>query len=258
MTEFNDRTRAEAEVVVTRHLAEVESARRVIAAIDGDADYVALTAQIKALENEVQAEVEKGDAVLRQLLDAEKRCGQLAREVENEQHRHTLTREFNATTVETLRETNVELREALADARKRLEGADRRIGRHQAEIERLKSELADRIVQLESAGKVPEGGARKSPRVLDLSVNARAVRDAVDGMRPDGSKSGAKISFTAADVQAWILAHDPRVVALSLPRIRKALGELEGIRVKKIVTPHREAARWVKLTPIRPARRRKQ
>lgn len=238
MTEFDDRTRAQAEVVVARHLAEVEAARRVIAAIDGE-DYSSLEGEADSLRRELSAEVERSDAITRQL-----------QTLSADNHQLMVARQLDVGTLSNLREANADLRAALADAQRRLERADQRVGRRQAEVTRLKSALGEaqaEIAQLKSAGKAEERGVHKSPREVNLSADARAVLGCIERVAHVGQ------TFTVAQL---VLAGGS-IGRLTTTRIRAALAELEDIAVTKRPPKTKgSATRYERLQTVRAAKRR--
>ena len=258
MTQFNDVIRAQAESARRTHLAEMEAARRVLATVD-DTPYESLDDQVTRLvlaSSRLRERLDTAHEGNRKLLTR-------ATAAEEEVDR---ARRFSETTEKALRDQltlvghKVQIRaEAAAAAAADAQRAHAKVKRLKANVARLKAELdvaqGAPTTQLKSAGKQAPGGEQKSSRAVELSPDARTVRDAVARMRSSDSNL---TPFTASQVRRHMGgALAPAPPAPSLHRIRKALAELEGVRfVKRIQVPRGQATQWRRRPLIHAAKKR--
>ncbi len=254
MTQFNAFTRAQAVVARDIACAEMESARRVVAAIDGD-DHRTLATEIEQLRRDLSRSQER----VASLTEGNQALVARAREAEEGR---AIVIEHTGTTEKHLRERMAELVEqravsgaALDEARCAQIRTSKRLVRSRAEVARLKAELdvaqGAPVAQLKSGRNGGERGEQTLGQPIKLTGDVAAVWEAVREMRPGGDHR----SFRASDVQNQLIrTHANR---LSLPEIRSALQQLQGRGVKPSPSLGRGSAlRWQRTPIIRAAKRK--
>lgn len=257
VTQFDDQIRIAAETAGRAAEAEFESARRVLCTVNGE-KYVPLERHISDLQDELdRLSAEKGNAL--RSLDA------MARERDVTAVKNACLSTDVAHLREALKEAAQDharamdsLRASLTERIDEIDRLNRRRDRHLKDMAKLRRELdvargapavEPAIPRRQSGDKVAKGGEQKSPQRIQLSVDARAVRDFL------ASEHGVNVgvSFEVSRIVIGMKHHG--TPSITPHRVRKALAELEDMYVRKLTTMPKAAARYRRITPKRAVKR---